>query len=122
MSEENTQVPSTLVGTKRVRVVDADAKGRKQFVLTFGPDKNGVDLAKKLADAINELVSEGKQINFDVRIGEAESGRGKKFPTAFVLVKEMIPADQGTVKYQAKPTKQADLKNKAAQIKAEVEG
>lgn len=123
MSEEQKN-NGTIVGAKRIRKDEVDVKGRDKIVLTFGPDSRGVDGAKALADAINELVSEGKQINFDIRIGEAESARGTKFPTAFVLVKEMIPKDAGVSQttYVKKESKQESLQKKADKVRAAVEG
>lgn len=119
---EAPEVKSVLVGTKRVREEEDDGKGRRKVVLTFGPDSRGNDTAVQLANAINELVAEGKQINIDIRIGEQTSDRGKKFPTAFVLVKEMVPKDQGTTKFVPKATKTSNLKSSAEKIRREVEG
>jgi len=123
MSEQQ-QNTGQIVGAKRIRKDEVDVKGREKIVLTFGPDSRGIDGAKALAAAINELADAGKQINFDIRIGEAESARGTKFPTAFVLVKEMVPKDAGggQVSYQAKQSRQDSIKEKAAKVKAAVEG
>lgn len=124
MSEQQYQNSGTIVGAKRIRKDEVDVKGREKIVLTFGPDSQGRDGAKALANAINELVSEGKQINFDIRIGEAESARGTKFPTAFVLVKEMVPKDAGggQVSYQKKESRQDSIKAKAEKVRKAVEG
>lgn len=125
MSEQNAQQNAgTIVGAKRVRKDEKDTKGREKFVLTFGPDSRGIDGAQALADAINSLVAEGKQINFDVRIGESTSANGRSFPTAFVIVKEMVPKDQASaqVTYAKKPSRQDSLKAKADKVRASIEG
>lgn len=121
MSEQN---KGTLVGTKRIRKDEQDLKGRDKIVLTFGPDKKGRDSAKELAAAINELVDAGKQINFDIRIGEAEGAGGRSFPTAFVIVKEMVPlsAGGGQVTYEKKESRQDAMKAKAEKVRQAVEG
>lgn len=82
----------TLVGAKRVRT-GTDNAGRKKTVLTFGLDKNGNNSADQLLAALETL--RGKQVNFDIRVGEKESANGT-FETAFVIIKEMVPKDQQT--------------------------
>lgn len=121
-NQNNDFPPATLVGAKRVREVEADAKGRKQVVFTFGPDSKGNNGAIALANAINELASQGKQINLDFRIGEAEGKGGRTFSTAFLLVKEMVPKAAGTSSYTAKPSTADKLAKQAEKIRAEVEG
>lgn len=118
------QPQSTLVGAKRIRKDETDVKGRDKIVLTFGPDSKGRDGAKALAAAINELADAGKQINFDIRIGEQETDRGVKFPTAFVLIKEMVPKSQGGVQatYSKKESREDAMKAKAEQVRKAVEG
>lgn len=88
--------PATFVNVKRVRQ-ETDNKGREQTVLTFGltKDKNGneINTADQLIAAL--LPYQGKQVNLDVRIEEKTSAQGRKFPSAFVRVVEMIPKDAG---------------------------
>lgn len=92
-NQQQYDLPATFVNVKRVKV-DKDSKGRDQVKLTFGltKDKNGqeVNSADQLIEALEQY--RGKQVNFDIRIGEAESG-GRTFPTAFVRIVEMIPKD-----------------------------
>lgn len=128
MSTNNSDGPKgVLVGAKRVRRVEADARGREQIVLTFGPDKQGRDSALELAQAITDLVNEGKQINFDVRLDKKQTERGKSFDVAFVIIKEMVPKDAEvgggkSPKFTPKPSRAQTLKKTADQIRREVEG
>lgn len=121
---EDTRPKADIVSAKRVRRGEQDLKGRDQIVLTFGPDKTGREGAQELAEAINKLASEGKQINFDIRIGKQEGARGKSFDTAFVLIKEMVPlnATSGTqVAYKAKQTRQEKMVSNTENVKKQVE-
>lgn len=89
---QNNQQQGTLVNVKRVRQ-DEDAAGRKKVVLTFGLDNNGNNGLDALIDALTAL--RGRQVNFDIRIGQKEASNGTTFDTAFVIVKEMIPKSEG---------------------------
>lgn len=112
------ETPATFVNVKRVRQ-ETDTKGREQTVLTFGllQDKNGntVNSADQLIAAL--IPYQGKQVNFDIRIEEKTSAQGRKFPSAFVRIVEMIPKDQATGKteYVSKTT------SRAAQVAATAE-
>lgn len=122
MSEQY-QNSGSIVGAKRVRKDEQDIKGRDKIVLTFGPDKKGRDGAKELAKAISELAEAGKQINFDIRIGEAEGAGGRTFPTAFVLIKEMIPKSEGggQVGFAKTESRQDAMKAQAEKVRKSVE-
>ena len=122
MSQENKQtydLPATFVNVKRVKE-DTDSKGRKVVKLTFGLQndfKTGQEV--NTCDALIEalLPYRGKQVNLDVRIGEAESN-GRKFPTAFVRVVEMIPKDaQTTTTYTPKTSKADATKARSEEIR-----
>ncbi len=114
--------PATFVNVKRVRQ-ETDSKGRDQTVLTFGltTDKNGneVNTADALIAAL--LPYQGKQVNLDIRIEEKTSQQGRKFPSAFVRVVEMIPKDQGggttTAQYVPKPTRAQSVAATAEKLK-----
>lgn len=112
----------TIVGTKRVRT-GTDNAGRAKTVLTFGLDKNGNNSADELIKALEAL--KGKQINFDIRVGEKESEHGV-FQTAFVIVKEMIPKDQQAPATKSKFTpknkeRAENVKATAAKIREQME-
>lgn len=111
--------PSTLVGAKRVRSGEKDSKGRERVVLTFDAEQTAL-----LAAEFSKYAAEGKQVNFDTRIGEAESANGRKFPTAFTIVKEMIPKDAGgaTANYKPKASRADQLKAQAEKLRSNVEG
>lgn len=113
--------PSTLVGAKRVKSGEKDSKGRERVMLTFDAEQTAL-----LAAEFTKYASEGKQVNFDVRVGEAESASGRKFPTAFTIVKEMIPLSQGggggAANFKPKANRTDKLKSAADKIRAEVEG
>lgn len=119
--------PATFVNVKRVRQ-ETDSKGREQTVLTFGltKDKNGneINTADQLIAAL--LPYQGKQVNLDVRIEEKTSQQGRKFPSAFVRVVEMIPKDQGgggTPTYVPKGQSRSEtLKAKASKLQQDFEG
>jgi hypothetical protein len=116
MSQNENQNNGTIVGTKRVRR-EKDTKKRDKVVLTFGLDKEGRNSADALISAVSAL--KGKQINLDIRIEEKTTESGKKYDAAFVLVKEMIPKDQGggQTTYVPKPaTSKKDLKDRAAEV------
>ncbi len=107
--------PATFVNVKRVRT-ETDSKGRAQTVFTFGlgTDRqgnsiNGLDL---LIAALTPYA--GKQVNLDFRVEEKTSEQGRKFPSAFVRIVEMIPKDQQT----AKATYVPKTSNKAEAVKA----
>lgn len=111
--------PATFVNVKRVKV-DKDSKGRDQVKLTFGLQNNRegqeVNTCDELIEAL--LPYRGKQVNLDVRIGEAESN-GRKFPTAFVRVVEMIPKDAQTkTAYAPKESKTAATKARSEEIRS----
>lgn len=115
--------PATFVNVKRVRQ-DKDSKGREQTVLTFGLTKNKdgeeINTCDDLIAAL--LPYKGKQVNLDVRMEEKTSAQGRKFPSAFVRVVEMIPKEQGTVGFVAKTqTKSETLKATAAKIQQDFE-
>lgn len=132
MAEQENQVPSTLVNVKRVRQETGKGKSGDQeaTVLTFGiyedfrtkETKNSLD---ELIDAL--LPYKGKQVNFDIRVSEKTGAGGKTFPTAFVIVKEMIPrGDTPSVgvktTYTAKTSsRQTDIKNQAAKFSRGIE-
>lgn len=117
-SNQTYDVPSTLIGAKRVRAGEKDAKERDRTVLTFDAQQTS-----QLAQALLGYANEGKQVNFDVRVGEATSKAGKVFPTAFCLVKEMIPKSVSEGTTFVPTTSRADeLKANADKIRAEVEG
>lgn len=88
--------PATFVTVKRVRQ-ETDSKGREQIVLTFGLTNGKDGVIENTADTLIAalLPYAGKQVNLDVRIEEKTSQQGRKFPSAFVRVVEMIPKDQG---------------------------
>lgn len=112
--------PATFVNVKRVRQ-ETDSKGREQTVLTFGlvKDKAGNDVnsADALIAALEPL--RGKQVNLDIRIEEKTSQNGRKFPSAFVRVVEMIPKDAGTTtEYVSKPnTRKETVAQKSSAIR-----
>lgn len=110
--------PSVLIGAKRVKQ-EKDKSERDRIVLTLD-----VEQTKLLAAALGELAAAGKQTNIDTRIGEAESENGRKFPTAFSIVKEMIPksAGGGATTFKPKNTRAQNVKADADRIRAEVEG
>lgn len=95
MSEAKTyDLPATFVNVKRVKSGEKDSKGRDVVKLTFG---TGEDRQGNATNGCDQLIAaleqyRGKQVNLDIRIGEAEAN-GRKFPTAFVRVVEMIPKD-----------------------------
>lgn len=89
--------PMTFVNTKRVRVGDKTAKGADKTTLTFGLTKDfktgaEVNTLDMLIDAL--LPYQGRQVNLTVFQEEKESN-GRKFPTAYVGITEMIPKDEG---------------------------
>lgn len=112
-------LPATFVNVKRVKV-DKDSKGRDQVKLTFGlqedfKTKQEINTCDQLIEAL--LPYKGKQVNLDVRIGEAESN-GRKFPTAFVRVVEMIPnSAQTTTVYTPKTSKIDETKARSEEIR-----
>ncbi len=125
MSETTTyNTPATFVNVKRVRT-EIDKKNRQQTVFTFGlgTDKqgnptNGLD---QLIDALTPY--RGKQINLDFRVEEKEVN-GRKFPSAFVRVVEMIPKDQQTTTtYVPKTSSKAEqVKAQAAKLQQQFKG
>ncbi len=119
--------PSTFVNVKRVKAGEQDDKGREKTVLTFGlqTDRNGneVNTCDQLIEALEQY--RGKQVNIDIRVGEAESAQGRKFPTAFVRIYEMIPKDAqaGRVAFvPKKPSRTDDVKARAAKIQQDFKG
>jgi hypothetical protein len=119
MAEPQAQNNGALINVKRVRK-DTDTKGRDKVVLTFGLDKNGNNGADSLLTALAAL--QGKQVNFDIRMEEKVTEAGATFTSAFVLVKEMIPKEQGTTSYVPKtPQRAASTKATAAKIKAQLD-
>lgn len=125
--EQTNQVPSTLIPVKRVRTETGKGKkgDQEQIVLTFGLNKEGGNDLDTLIDTLQEY--RGKQINFDVRISEKTSERGTKFPSAFVLVKEMIPRNddaggvQRTTTFTKKPSRQDKIKAEAKKFEKGIE-
>lgn len=125
MSEQNKQYdgpPSTFVNTKRVRLGE-DSKGRQTTTVTFGLTKNrdGVEInsADSLREALNAL--EGKQVNLTIHVEEKVSDQGRKFPSAFVRVTEMIPKDAGgggRTQYVPKASKAEATANRTNEIRA----
>lgn len=125
MSENKYQgPPATFVNVKRVRQ-EKDTKGRDKVKLTFGTytDRNGTERNSldELISALLELKAEGKsgQANLDIRIEEKTSERGSKFPSAFVMVTEMIPKEAGQVRFVPKQSRTEAVKARTAQIKAD---
>ena len=125
----NQENPSTLVPTKRVRLESGKGKNgdQEQIVLTFGLDKEGGNNLKDLYNALTPYVEQNKQVNFDIRITEKTSERGTKFPSAFVLVREMIPRAEGggyagaKATFTKKPSRQDAIKAQANKFKNGVE-
>ena len=109
-------VPATFVNVKRVKL-EQDDKKRDKMVFTFGlgEDKNGnpTNGCDQLIEALQQY--KGKQVNLDFRVEEKEY-KGKKFPSAFVRIVEMIPKDQ-----QASQTAFVPKASKADQVKANAE-
>lgn len=130
MSNEQKQQydqPATFVGTKRVRVGDKDSKGRDKTTLTFGlTNRNGQEI-NTCDDLIAALLPyQGKQVNFTIYVEEKEAaGTGRKFPSAFVKVTEMIQKDAqapGTrTAFVPKQSRGEAVKAKSAQIRQNVE-
>ena len=89
--------PATFVSVKRVRTGEKDSKGRDRTVLTFGlgkdPQGNEINGLDALIAAL--LPYQGKQVNFAVHLEEKTTPQGRKFPSAFVKITEMIPKDAG---------------------------
>lgn len=112
--------PATFVNVKRVRK-ETDTKGREQTVFTFGlsTDRSGntINGLDQLLAALTPYA--GKQVNLDFRVEEKTSGQGRKFPSAFVRIVEMIPKDQQQAKTQYVPktsTKADAVKANAARL------
>jgi hypothetical protein len=121
MENEN-QVPSTLVNVKRVRK-GTEKKGKNQdqdqLVITFGlyEDFTTGVTRNSLDELIETLLPyQGKQVNLDIRVSQKQSKSGKKFDTAFVIVKEMIPKEQtqGRATYTTKASSKQDTIRKQA--------
>lgn len=120
---ENKNNDSSLVSVKSVREGE-DLSGRKRVELTFGTDKRGVDGIAELVEAINERVQSGNPLRLDIRIGEQTSKQGRKFPTAFVLVKEVKPQEDvapAQQTFQRKPSKADKIKERASKIESALE-
>lgn len=119
MSNQQYDTPATFVNVKRV-LQGKDAKDRDQVKLTFGLTRdregNEINTCDQLIEALEQY--RGKQVNFDIRIGEAESN-GRKFPTAFVRIVEMIPKDGPATKtvYVPKASKAEATKSKSEEIR-----
>ena len=130
MNEQTQENPSTLVPVKRVRLESGKGKNgdQEQIVLTFGLDKEGKNGLQAFVKSLQDILNAGdqKQANVDIRITEKQSERGTKFPSAFVLVREMIPRDAGggfggKATYTKKPTNQDKIKAQANKFKNGVE-
>lgn len=128
MNQNQQENPSTLVSVKRVRMDSGKGKNQdqEQIVLTFGLGKEGENSLKDLYNALTPYVEADKQINFDIRITEKTSERGSKFPSAFVLVREMIPRAEGggfagKSNFTKKPSRQDTIKKQAEKFKNGVE-
>ncbi len=118
--------PATFVNVKRVRVDEKDAKGRDRTTITFGL---GTDRQGNPTNGLDALIAallpyQGKQVNLTIYTEEKTSAQGRKFPSAFVKVTEMIPKDQQTTapagKSQFVPKTQdrnQAVKNKAEEIR-----
>ena len=119
--------PMTFVNTKRVRTGDKTAKGAEKTTLTFGLMKDfktgqEVNTADALIEAL--LPYQGKQINVTVFLEEKESN-GRKFPSAYVGITEMIPKDQavGQAQFVPKTNSRAQtVKENAEKIRAQFGG
>lgn len=112
---------STLVSVKSVREGE-DLSQRKRVELTLGEDKRGVNGLQELIDALNVYAKSGNPVKLDVRIGEQTSKQGRKFPTAFILVKEVVPVEEDAPKNFKKVESRADrVKARAADIESALE-
>jgi hypothetical protein len=109
------------VNVKRVKQ-EKDAKNRDKVKLTFGTytDKNGTERnsLQELINALLELTGEGKsgQANLDIRIEMKTSDRGSQFPSAFVMVTEMVPKATGETRFVPKTSRAADVKARSQEI------
>lgn len=97
MSNQNKQYdgpPSTFVNLKRVKQGE-DSKGRQTVTATFGltkdKDGNEVNTLLPLAEAINDLASQGKQANLTIHFEEKDGGQGRTFLSGFARITEMVP-------------------------------
>lgn len=122
MSEEQQYKSNgVIVNVKRVKSGEQDKKGRERVELVFGPDKKGQDGLSDLIKAL-QAVAEGESAKIDIRIGENEGPRGK-FPTAFVLVSQVLPfgSPMATQQFVAKQDTTSKMKATAAKIRGAVE-
>jgi hypothetical protein len=119
--------PSTFVNVKRVKQ-ETDDKGRERTQITLGTytdSRTGVE-----RNSLNELIEallvlQDKQVNLDIRVEMKESSDGRKFPSAFLRVTEMIPKNAGGGKTAFVPKTQgraSDVKARAAKIQQDFKG
>lgn len=104
---------SSLVSVKSVREGE-DLSQRKRVELTLGEDRRGVNGLQELIEALQTHSKNGNPVKLDIRIGEQTSKQGRKFPTAFVLVKEVVPMDDAA----PAPKNLKKVESRADRIKA----
>lgn len=112
----------TIINVSRTNEL-IDAKERKRLEFVF--NSNATDLNGNPRNEVDELIGaltalRGKKVKLDFRVEEKTAKSGKKFPTAFLLVKEVVPKTEGTTTYAPKGNKSAA--SKAAAVAAAVEG
>lgn len=93
-----------LVSVKSVKQ-DKDLDNRDRVVLTLGEDKRGINGLDELIAVLSEIREKNLPAKLDVRIGEQQSRRGTTFPTAFIIVSEVLPLDQYEQQQQQKSFK-----------------
>lgn len=116
--------PADFVNVKRVNTGDKDSKGRDKyrFTIGLGTDKAGKEINNVDAMLVALAKYQGKQVNLTFHVEEKTDPKsGRKFPSAFLKIDEMIPKEAGTSSgtYTTKRTTSDDVKAQAEAIRAQ---